>query len=113
MHYEHKSQALLPLEVFLRRVLIHFGIALAVIGGSLLAGMYGYHELGRMTWVDSFLNAAMILGGMGPIGDLPTDTAKIFAGIYALYAGLVFVVTAGIVVTPIAHRILHRMHLEE
>ena len=113
MIYEHTRQRLVPLGVFLWRVAAHLGVALLVMGGSLLIGIVGYHNLAHMRWVDSFLNASMILGGMGPIGDLPNDTAKIFAGCYALYAGIVFIAVAGIVIAPVAHRILHRMHVDE
>ncbi len=113
MAYEHHSQRLLPFREFIARMLRHFGIAVGVMSGSLMMGIVGYHELARMPWVDSFLNAAMILGGMGPVGDLPTDTAKIFAGCYALYAGVVFIAVAGIMIAPVAHRILHRMHLRD
>ncbi len=113
MIYEHKSQRLVPLGVFLWRVVAHLGVALLVLGGSLLIGIVGYHTLARMRWVDSYLNAAMILGGMGPVGDLPTDAAKMFAGSYALYAGIVFIAVAGIVIAPVAHRILHRMHIDD
>jgi len=111
MVYEHHKDRLLPFREFLMRVLTHFGIASAVMLGSLAIGMIGYRELAHMRWVDSFLNAAMILGGMGPVGDLPTDAAKIFAGCYALYAGVVFIAAAGILIAPVAHRVLHRMHL--
>jgi len=113
MIYEHHSEGLLPAREFLRRMLLHFGVATLVMGGSLLIGVVGYHQLARMRWVDSFLNAAMILGGMGPVGDLPTDTSKIFAGCYALYAGVVFIAVAGIMITPIAHRVMHQLHLSD
>lgn len=109
--YEHRKQQVVPLGTFLRRMLVHAGMAVLVMGGSLIVGIIGYHQLAHMSWVDSFLNAAMILGGMGPIGDLPNDTAKLFAGCYALYAGVVFIAVAGIVIAPVAHRVLHKMHL--
>ncbi len=79
---------------------------------SLLIGVAGYHWLGERTWVDSFLNACMLLGGMGPVGDLPNDRSKIFAGIYALYAGLVFLAVTALLLTPVVHRVLHRFHWE-
>ena len=113
MVYEHHKQRLLPFREFLMRMLQHFGIATAVMAGSLVIGVVGYRELAHMRWVDSFLNAAMILGGMGPVGDLPTDTSKIFAGCYALYSGLVIVLASGIVLAPVIHRILHRFHVDE
>jgi hypothetical protein len=111
--YEHHSERLLPLRDFVQRLLAHAGFAATIIGGSLTIGIVGYHVLARMSWVDSFLNAAMILGGMGPVGDLPTSTSKIFAGCYALYAGVVFIAVAGILIAPVAHRILHKMHLDD
>ncbi len=91
----------------------HVGYVSVLIGGSLLIGMAGYMLLGRMTWVDAFLNSCMLLGGMGPVGDLPSDSAKIFAGVYALYAGLVFIASTTILIAPVAHRVLHILHLNK
>jgi hypothetical protein len=113
MVYEHHRQRLLPFRKFLIRLLRHFGIAAGVMAGSLLIGILGYRELAQMSWVDSFLNAAMILGGMGPLGELPNNTSKIFAGCYALYSGVVFIGVAGILIAPVAHRVLHKMHVGE
>ena len=96
---------------FLRRVVVHAGLVALLLGGSLLIGMAGYMGFAHMSVVDSFLNAAMLLGGMGPVGDLPSDAAKVFAGCYALYAGIVFIASAGILIVPVAHRLLHRLHL--
>jgi hypothetical protein len=84
-----------------------------LVAASLAIGMAGYHGLERLSWLDSFLNAAMLLGGMGPLAELHTDAGKLFAGCYALYCGLVVIAVAGIVLAPVAHRILHRFHLEE
>jgi len=111
--YEHRSQPLLPSRIFLMRMFLHFGLAATVILGSLTIGVVGYHELAQMPWVDSFLNAAMILGGMGPVGDLPSDAAKIFAGCYALYSGVVFIAVAGLRIPPVAHRVMHRLHVKD
>lgn len=111
--YERRSQRLLPLEQFVLRVVRHAGFAAALMLLSLLIGVVGYHVLAPMGWVDSFLNAAMILGGMGPVGDLTNDAAKIFAGCYALYAGVVFIAVAGLLVAPVAHRILHHLHADD
>lgn len=97
---------------FVRRLFAHAGWVLLLIGGSLGIGMVGYMALAHMSVIDAFLNSAMFLGGMGPVGDLPNDASKIFAGVYALYAGIVFIASAGILVAPVAHRVLHRMHLE-
>lgn len=72
--------------------------------------MLGYHELERLPWVDSFLNAAMILGGMGPVNMLYTNAGKIFAGLYALFSGIIFLLVVGILFTPLVHRFMHRFH---
>jgi hypothetical protein len=111
--YEHHSEPLLPRPEFLKRVAKHAALAVGVVAFSLLLGMVGYVGLAHMRWVDAFLNSAMLLGGMGPVGDLPNDPAKIFAGLYALYAGLIFIVAASVLVAPVAHRIFHRLHLDE
>lgn len=91
----------------------HFGAVVALVLVSLAAGMVGYMGLGRMSAVDAFLNSCMLLGGMGPVGELPTDAAKIFAGCFALYAGLVFIASATILIAPVAHRVLHVLHLSK
>jgi hypothetical protein len=93
-------------------MLNHFGLVLAAVVVSLAIGMAGYMGLAGMSSVDAFMNASMLLGGMGPVGDLPNDASKIFAGCYALYAGLVFIVSAGLLLAPIVHRILHRIHAD-
>jgi hypothetical protein len=80
---------------------------------SLAIGMIGYHALERLSWLDAFLNASMLLGGMGPVATPTTDGGKLFAGLYALYCGLMVIIVAGIILAPLAHRILHRFHLEE
>lgn len=110
--YEHRSAHLLPFRQFLRRMVRHVGLVAVVVIVSLGIGMVGYVELARMSWVDAFVNAAMLLGGMGPVGELPNDASKIFAGVYALYAGLVFIVSAGVLLAPVVHRILHRLHAD-
>ncbi len=111
--YEHRSEPLLSRGEFIKRVAIHAAFAVGVVGFSLVLGMVGYVWLARMTWVDAFLNSAMLLGGMGPVGELPNDASKIFAGFYALYAGLIFIVAASVLAAPVAHRIFHRLHLDE
>ena len=90
----------------------HFTVVSLLVVGSLAIGMAGYMSLAGMSVVDAFLNASMLLGGMGPVGELPNDASKWFAGFYALYAGLVFIASAGIIVAPIAHRVLHSLHVE-
>jgi len=112
MMYEHKSQPLLPIEDFLQRFVRHVGFGLVLITASLAAGMAGYHFIVRLGWLDSFLNASMLLGGMGPLDPPKTGGAKLFAGLYALYCGLAVLVIAGVVFAPVFHRFLHRFHLE-
>jgi hypothetical protein len=111
--FEHRHQPLAPRAVFIRRVLRHAAFALGLIGFSLLLGMTGYHVLEGLPWLDGFLNAAMLLGGMGPVSALQTPAGKLFAGLYALYAGLLFITVTGILAAPVAHRLLHRFHWEE
>ena len=89
------------------------GFAATLILVSLAIGMAGYHGLAPMSWIDSFLNAAMILGGMGPVDNLHNDAAKLFAGIYAMYCGVVFIATTGLMIVPVAHHVLHRFHLDQ
>jgi hypothetical protein len=110
--YEHKSQPLLPLRMFFIRVIKHLAVSMLLFGVSLGIGILGYRYLADFSWIDSTLNASMILGGMGPVNDLPTNAAKIFASAYALFAGIVFVAGASIMIAPFAHRILHQLHLE-
>lgn len=111
--YESARQPLIARYAFLQRLLLHAGGALLVLSLSLGIGMAGYMLFEQMTWVDAFLNATMLLGGMGPVNAPQTDAGKLFAGCYALYAGLVFVVTTGIIFTPVLHRVLHILHLDE
>ncbi len=111
--YEHRHAPLLPRRRFVNRLASHFGLAAAVVSGSLALGMAGYTYYESLGWRDAFLNAAMLLGGMGPVEAPQTPGGKLFAGLYALYAGLVFLVAAGILLAPVAHRLLHRFHMDE
>ena len=88
------------------------GYAAALVGASLLMGMAGYHWVAGLAWVDAFQNAAMLLSGMGPVGELATSRGKIFAGLFALYSGLVFLVVTAFVLAPVFHYVLHRFHWE-
>jgi hypothetical protein len=110
--YEHKSMPLLPRRAFARRMLGHALFALAFVAGSLAAGVIGYHHFEGMPYIDSLLNASMLLGGMGPVGDLHTVAGKLFASAYALFAGIGFLVVAGVLFAPVIHRFLHQFHLE-
>jgi hypothetical protein len=111
--YEHRQARPLSRGRFYRRVANHSAAAALVLAGSLLMGIVGYIYFESLGWLDAFLNAAMLLGGMGPVNAPKTPGGKLFAGMYALYAGLVFLIAAGVVFAPIAHRLLHRFHFEE
>ena len=111
--YEPKTYPPIPRNLFLRRVLLHVAAALGLLLASLVLGMVGYVYFEQLPWRDAFLNAAMLLGGMGPVDAPRTDGGKLFAGLYALYAGLVFLVTVGLVFTPVVHRIMHKFHWQE
>jgi hypothetical protein len=110
--FEHRHEPLLPRAAFLHRMARYTTAALLIILGSLFIGMVGYHLFEGLGWTDSFVNAAMILGGMGPVNSLHTVAGKLFAGVYALYAGLVFLLVAGVLFAPVFHRFLHHFHLE-
>lgn len=110
--FEHRNEPLLPRHLFIRRVLKHFVIGTLIIFVSLMIGVCGYHFLENISWIDSLLNASMILGGMGPVNELHTNAGKIFASLYALFSGIVFLVTVGIILAPAVHRLLHNLHLE-
>ena len=108
--YESRQQRPLTTRSFAQRLLAHVGLAALVLTVSLAIGMVGYHVLEHLSWIDAFLNAAMLLGGMGPVNAPVSDGGKLFAGLYALYAGLVFIVTGGLMFTPVLHRLMHRFH---
>lgn len=108
--YEHRSQPPLARLRFLLRLLKHVAAALMLLLLSLGAGMLGYAHFEHLAWLDAFLNAAMLMGGMGPVNAPQTDAGKLFAGIYALYAGLVFLIAVGVMLTPVVHRLLHKFH---
>lgn len=111
--YEHRSHRPLPRRQFVVRLLQHVGVVLALVAASLVLGMGGYVRFEHLTPLDAFLNAAMLLGGMGPV-DMPrTDAGKLFAGLFALYSGLLFLVAAGLVLAPVMHRVLHKFHWDD
>jgi hypothetical protein len=110
--FEHRTSPLLPRRQFYRRVRNSFLLGTGILAFALGIGMTGYHFFESLNWVDAFVNAAMILSGMGPVNQLNTNGGKVFAGCYALFSGLVFLTAVGILLAPIAHRALHRFHLE-
>jgi hypothetical protein len=110
--FEHRHEALLPRSEFYLRVVLYAGISTGIIGVSLLIGVLGYHYFEGLAWLDSLLNASMILGGMGPVNPVITNAGKWFASFYALFSGMILLVAVGVLITPIFHRILHHFHLE-
>lgn len=111
MMYESRHQPLLHRAKFLRRLLLHYTVAIALVVLSIGIGMLGYRHFEHLSWLDAFLNTSMLLGGMGPIQFPQTDSGKLFAGFFALYAGLVFIASAALLLAPVVHRLMHRFHL--
>jgi hypothetical protein len=109
-NYQAKFRA--ARNVLARRLFICVGVAGVLIGLSLFGGVAGYHFLEHMTWIDAFVNASMILSGMGPVSELQTSEGKLFAGCYALYSGLVLILVTGLILAPIVNFVLHRFHLD-
>jgi len=113
MKLEHKKQKVIPISSFLIRLGRYGLFALMLIIISVLLGTIGYHSLTKLSWVDSFQMACMMLAGMGPVADMPNDNAKLFSSFYALYSGLAFLSITAVFFTPIIHRLLHILHVEE
>jgi hypothetical protein len=111
--FESRTKPLLPRREYYRRLARNAGLGVLVIAGSLGLGMMGYHVFEKLPWIDAFVNAAMILSGMGPVATLQTDAGKIFAGCYALFSGIALITIMGIIFAPVAHRFLHKFHLED
>ncbi|HMK56919.1 MAG TPA: hypothetical protein VK448_09825 [Dissulfurispiraceae bacterium] len=109
--FEHKSEPLLSGRAFAARLAGSAAIGASLVLISLAIGMAGYHAFEGLSWIDAFLNAAMLLGGMGPVNSPGTYGGKLFAGLYALYCGLIVIIVAGVLLAPIVHRALHRFHL--
>jgi hypothetical protein len=111
--YERSSEPPLPRRQFYQRLARHFALALTLLAVSLFIGMLGYEYFEHLEWHDAFENACMLLGGMGPVNNPTSNAGKLFAGWYALYAGLVFIVTASVILAPLLHRMLHLFHADE
>ena len=111
--FEHKDHPILPKSAFIRRQLTFFLYAACLLTFSLGIGMIGYKAFTGMKWIDAFYNASMILTGMGPIDTMSTTGAKLFAGSYALFSGVIFLSTVAVMFSPLVHRFLHLMHIEE
>ena len=111
--FERKHQPLAPRAVYHRRLAASLAAAAGVIATSLAAGTLGYRYVGGLpSWVDALYNAAMILGGMGPVDELRTAAGKLFASFYALYSGVALLTSVGVLLAPALHRMLHRFHVE-
>jgi len=108
--YEYNAQPVISRWEFAARLTRSGGVALVLVAVSLVIGMAGYHALEGLSWIDAFLNASMLLGGMGPVHTPTSYGGKLFAGVYALYCGLVVIAVAGVLIAPVAHRILHKFH---
>jgi hypothetical protein len=111
--YEGRKDPLLTRTQFARRVFGHAAVAVGTAAITLYVGMAGYHYLAGLNWIDSLLNASMILGGMGPVDELKTDGAKIFASFYALFSGLIFIGLVSVLLAPFIHRAMHKFHIDE
>lgn len=111
--YERRNEQLAPGSIFIKRIIASLVVALVVIALALSVGIAGYHFIAGYNWIDSLLEASMILGGMGPVNDLPNDASKVFASIYALFSGVIFIALMGIMLSPVAHRVMHKFHVDE
>ncbi len=109
--YEHGKQPLISGREFAKRMLQHGGWAFVLVIGSLTIGVLGFHYLSKQVWMDALLNSAMLLAGMGPIGDMGPASGKLFAAVFAIYAGLIFLIAGGILLAPVFHRMMHKFHL--
>jgi hypothetical protein len=110
---ERRTAPMLPRPLFYRRAALSAGIGFGLLALALFAGMLGYRLTEHLSWLDSFVNAAMILGGMGPVATMETNAGKLFAGCYALFSGLAFITIVGVILAPFVHRIFHRFHLAD
>ena len=111
--YENKKQPVVPVRVFYRRLLYSMGVAAVLLAGCLALGIIGYRVTTGMPLIDALHNASMILGGMGPVVEIKTFSGKIFSSFYALFSGVAFITNIGIILAPAAHRLFHRLHVEE
>jgi hypothetical protein len=111
--FESKEQRLIPRHRFLLRLSRSFAIGFSLLAIALLIGVLGYRYLAHLSWIDALLNASMILAGMGPVNELPDDAAKIFASLYAIFSGVVFISVMAIILSPAVHRLLHKFHVAD
>jgi len=111
--FERRSDKLAPVSIYVQRIAVSLALAFVLILVALSVGIVGYHLIAGFNFVDSLLEASMILGGMGPVRKLPNDASKIFASVYALFSGVIFIALMGIILSPVAHRVMHKFHIDE
>jgi hypothetical protein len=111
--FEHRREKMASAPVFIGRLAVNTAAALTLIAFVLFLGMGGYHNIEHMHWIDAFLNASMLLGGMGPVDAMKSDPGKLFAGLYALLCGLVIVAATAILLAPVMHRVMHAVHVDD
>ena len=111
--FERRSDKLAPVSIYVQRIAASLALAFVLILVALAVGIAGYHSIAGFNFVDSLLEASMILGGMGPVREMPNDASKIFASIYALFSGVIFIALMGIILAPVAHRVMHKFHIDE
>jgi hypothetical protein len=111
--FEKKHHALAPKRVYYKRLLVSFLTAVAFLSLSLVIGIFGYHILGKLSWMDALVNASMILGGMGPVDQIHSNNGKVFTSIYAIYSGVSFLTAFSILIAPALHRLMHKFHLSD
>lgn len=111
--FEHHSEPIASRARFIKRMALSFGFSLAIIAAALGIGVCGYRWIADLPWIDALLNAAMILGGMGPVDRLTTTGAKLFASGYAIFSGLMFISVMGVILAPVVHRVIHKFHLDD
>lgn len=113
MDFEHQSEPVLPFDKFIKRIIRYTFFSFLLLGFSLGIGVLGYHYFNELPWLDSLLNASMILTGMGPIDPMKNNAAKWFASFYSIFSGVVFLSTVAVFLSPIVHRFLHKLHVDE
>lgn len=113
MGFEHHSEPVIPFDQFIKRIVRYTFFSFLLLGVSLGIGVLGYHFINDLPWIDALLNASMILTGMGPIDPMKNDAAKLFASFYSIFSGVVFLSTVAVFLSPIAHRFLHKLHVDE
>ncbi len=113
MGFEHRSEPVLPFGKFVKRIVRYAFFSFSLLGVSLGIGVAGYHYINDLPWIDALLNASMILTGMGPVDAMKNNAAKVFASVYSIFSGVVFLSTVAMFLSPVVHRLLHKLHVDE